>query len=94
MSWLCKSLYFISYSLDPKGTEATNCYFIQHTTLGHCSVTFFWKGGGFKYNLDKSTMHPKFDLTGVRTHDLWFINSSLHVPERLNLTTEPADWIY
>ena len=31
-----------------------------------CSNTYF----RLKYNLDKSTMHPKFNLTRVRTHDL------------------------
>ena len=27
---------------------------------------YFW----FAYDLDRSTMHPRFDLTGVRTHNL------------------------
>ena len=34
----------------------------------HCAfaVEYIW----FKYDLDICTMHPKFDLDGVRTHDL------------------------
>ena len=30
---------------------------------------------------------PKFDLTGVRTHDLQLIDSTFHIPETLTLTT-------
>ena len=40
----------------------------------------FW----FKYNLDRNAMHPKFDLTWVRTHDLQIMNSTFHVPEMLS----------
>ena len=28
-------------------------------------------------------MHLKFDLAGVRTHDLWIMYSKFHVPETL-----------
>ena len=27
----------------------------------------------FKSDLDRSTKHPKFDPTGVQTHDLWIM---------------------
>ena len=33
----------------------------------------------FKSNLDRNTMHPKFDLTEVRTHDLQIMDSIFHV---------------
>ena len=29
-------------------------------------IVYFW----IQYNLDKSTTHPKFDPTGIQTHDL------------------------
>ena len=41
----------------------------------------------FKYNLDRNTTHPKFDLTGVRTFEI--IDSTFHDPETLILTNEP-----
>ena len=42
----------------------------------------FW----LKYNLDRSTTHPKFDLmTRVQTHDLKITNSTFHIPETLLL---------
>ena len=31
-----------------------------------CAMLYYW----FKYDLCKGIMHPKFDPTGVRTHDL------------------------
>ena len=31
------------------------------------------------YGLDRSTTHPKFDLTRVRTHDLQVIESTFHL---------------
>ena len=39
---------------------------------------------------DRSTVHPKFHQTTVWTHDLWTMDSILHVPEMLILTTEPS----
>ena len=30
-----------------------------------------------KYDLDRSTMHPKFDPIGIRTHDLQIIHTVL-----------------
>ena len=36
-----------------------------------------------------SAMHPKFDQTGVGTHDLLIMDCTFHVPEMLELTTEP-----
>ena len=44
----------------------------------------------FKYDLDKSTTHPKFNLTGVWTHDLQIMDSIFHVLGMLALTTEPS----
>ena len=35
---------------------------------------------GFKYNLDRSTAHLKFDPTGIQTHDLQIMDSPFHVP--------------
>ena len=34
-------------------------------------------------------MNPKFNLIGIRTHDLKTMDSTFHVPETLALTTEP-----
>ena len=42
----------------------------------------------FKYDLDRNTICPKFDPTGVQTHDLQIIGSTFHVPGTLALTTE------
>ena len=44
----------------------------------------------FKYNLDRSTLQPKFHLTRVRTLDLQIMDSTLDVPETHTLTTEPS----
>ena len=38
---------------------------------------------GFKYDLDISTKHPKFDPAGVQTNDLQIMDSTFHVPETL-----------
>ena len=38
---------------------------------------------------DRSTMHPKFNPTGVRTHDLQ-IMTAFHVTETSTLTTQPS----
>ena len=42
----------------------------------------------FKYDLDnsRSTTNPKFDLTGVRTHDLQIMDRTFHVSEMLVFT--------
>ena len=45
----------------------------------------------FKYDFDRSTTHPKSDLSGVRTHDLHIMDSTRHVHEMLVLTTESSD---
>ena len=45
----------------------------------------------FKYYLDKGTTHPKFDLTGVRTHDRQIMDSTFNVREMLVLTTEQSE---
>ena len=37
---------------------------------------YFW----FKYDLDRGTMHPQFDQTGLRTYDLQIMNIAFHVP--------------
>ena len=44
----------------------------------------------FKYDLDRSTLHPKFESTGVRAHDLQIIDTTFHVPQTLVLTAEPS----
>ena len=36
----------------------------------------FW----FKFNLERSTMHPKFNLTRIRANDLWIKDSTFYVP--------------
>ena len=33
------------------------------------------------YDIDRSTTHPKFDPTRVRTHDLQIVNITFHIPE-------------
>ena len=42
---------------------------------------------GSNYDFDRSIRHPKFDPTGVRTHDLQIINSNFHVLETPIVTT-------
>ena len=49
-------------------------------------IDIFW----FKYDLDRSITHPKFDWTRVRTHDLQIMESTVHVNEKLVLTTKPS----
>ena len=51
-------------------------------------MLFFW----FKYNLDRSVMHPKFDLTRIRTHGLQImtVHFMCHVTETPVLTTWPS----
>ena len=44
-------------------THRTSKGLVRTNVLGN---KYFW----FKYDLDRSTTHPKFDPTGVRTHDL------------------------
>ena len=55
------------------------------TNLSLCSPFYFW----FKYELNRSTTHSKFDPTGVRTwppdHD-----STFYVTEMIALTTQPS----
>ena len=34
-----------------------------------------------QYDLDRSIIHPKFDPTGIRTHDLQIMNNAFHVPD-------------
>ena len=40
-------------------------YQLQQANGGHRVLTF-----SLKYDADKSTTHPNFDLTGLQTHDL------------------------
>ena len=40
--------------------------------------------------LRKYSMHPKYDMTGVRIHDFWIMNRTFHTLETLVLTTEPS----
>ena len=51
------------------------------------SIHFFFC---FKYDLDSSTMLPKFNPTGDQTHDLQIMDGTFHAPENLVLTTEPS----
>ena len=44
-----------------------NFYYLSSTAV-HTNI-YFW----FKYDLDRSIMHPQFVLTGVQTHDLQII---------------------
>ena len=44
----------------------------------------------FTYDLDRCTMHPKFDPTRVRNHDLQIMDKTCHVPKMLVLITEPS----
>ena len=56
------------------------------TDLPEAVFLYFW----FKYDLGRCTMHPKFDPTGVRTHDLQITTvhfMSLKMPA---LTTWPS----
>ena len=48
---------------------------------------YFW----FKPNLGGKTMHPKFGLAGVQTHDLQVKDNTFHVLEMLILTTEQSE---
>ena len=52
----------------------------------HTSNQYFW----FKYNLDRSTTHPKCNTTRVWTHDLQIVDSTFYVCKMLVLTTEPS----
>ena len=58
------------------------------TGMNHITV-LIW----IKYNLDRSTIHPKFDLTGAQTrppdHD-----STFYVTETPALTTWPSATIF
>ena len=49
-------------------------------SINHASRLYF----GFKYDLHRSTKHPKFDLSRVQTHGQY-----IHVSELLILTTKP-----
>ena len=44
-------------------------------------LTYIW----LKYDLDRYTADPKFDLTGVQAHDVQIMNSTFYVPETLIL---------
>ena len=55
----------------------------KHTAyIAHCvidinfSISYIW----YKYDLDKSTAHPKFNPIGVRACGLQIIDSTFHVP--------------
>ena len=45
---------------------------------------------GSSMTLDRSTTHPKFDPTGVRTHDLQIMTVYFMSLRRLLLTTLPS----
>ena len=47
-------------------------------------MVIFWSYHWFKYDFDKSTTHPKFDLTRVRAHDIQIMNRTSHVPVTLS----------
>ena len=62
----------------------TSAYVLSFTQLINL---YFW----IKYYLDRSTMHPKLDPTGVRTHDHRIITvRTFHVTEMPALTTWPS----
>ena len=44
----------------------------------------------FKFELNRSAMHPKIDPTGVQTDDFQIMDSISHDPETLALTTEQS----
>ena len=44
----------------------------------------------FKSDLDRRTIHPKFDLTRIRTYDIWITNRLIHATETLILITDPS----
>ena len=45
----------------------------------------------FRFKSDSdSSMHLKFNSTGIRTHDLWIMISTLYAPETLVLTAESS----
>ena len=56
---------------------------------GYVWIKYIW----FKYKLDRSTTHSKFNLTGVQTHDLQTgppnHDSTYHVTVTPALTTQP-----
>ena len=35
----------------------------------------------FKYDVDRSIMHHKFDTTGIQTHNPQIMDSTFHVPD-------------
>ena len=43
----------------------------------------FW----FKSNFGKRTMHPKFNLTRIQTHETWVMNRIFHTSEMFVITT-------
>ena len=46
----------------------------------------FW----FSYEVDKSTTHLKFDPTAIWIYDFQIMDSTFHVPEMLEWTTETS----
>ena len=51
----------------------------SHQTLDN--ILYYW----FKFDLDRSTMHPKFEPTGIRIHDLQIMDISCHWDAYLTL---------
>ena len=39
---------------------------------------------------ESPSTHPKFEPTGIRTHDLQIMDNTFHVPETFTLTSKPS----
>ena len=61
------------------------CLSIRHHINIFCGFGFFFLF--FGSSAARSTTHPKFDSTGVRTHDLQIMAVHFYVTERPALTT-------
>ena len=91
--WLCCfQMQHVKCQPDKWLQKNTKMYFNSWTeNLSNCVNIMFFSGSSTTE--DRSTEHPKFNLTGVRTHDLQVMDSTFHVPETLALTTEPSGTI-
>ena len=68
--------------------HTTAKYPLQSAILG-CTIWYMYAYFCSKYDLDRS-MYPKFDSTGVWTHDLQIMDNTFYVPEMPVLTIEPS----
>ena len=58
-------------------------FYILQYNIGLCYVLV-------QVDLDRSTMHPKFNLTRVQTNDLQIMDSTFYISKMLALVREPS----